>query len=323
MKGRFSLPAGRFLRVAALLLLLLPTGCGKPVATRSPAEPVAPADISDVMGRFEARQKRLEDQLRYWRVFGVLDVETEEESRRNRMQLSGQRMQTLRMRVFGPMSQPAIELWMGRGRLRLVNLDQREVYDLPATAQGLNHLTGIHLDPNRLVDLITGHVGAVAIHPTDLNRVPTVSEVLSIDPQTARLISRRGSVNGRVRYQARYQWPQQAEMHPDGVDQPEETDSGGEVQETPPEPASPPEIPGMKLPPGFQLALPLPAKKKVVKKRVKKRSEPKPVMPSQVVLTWSDKAGADLSGTPKVGFSNPARWKGTPPGFKNARPLGG
>ncbi|MBF0588795.1 MAG: hypothetical protein HQL53_06685 [Magnetococcales bacterium] len=318
------------------------TACSTAPVEKAP--PAAPVDIPKVMARFEAHQAQLGQRLRYWRAEGVLDLETERESRRNRMELAGDRRNTLRMRIYGPMRQPAVELWMGRGTLRLLDLDRRQNHELPANAQGLAQLIGIPIEPARLVDFLLGYVGAVAVAPQNLNAVPTASETLAIDPVSAHLNVRRGVVDGTVRYEASYQWADLPPSESRSSQVSEAKQSASKKNTSIPKRASSakPEsvkLPdGMMLPPGFELALALPAPPRLpttpTKAVQKAKVIPNPQMPSRLLLRWWEKERGTSSWADDDNrielimerWSHPSRhpalWKGPPFGFRTVDSAG-
>ncbi|MBF0191119.1 MAG: hypothetical protein HQL99_08305 [Magnetococcales bacterium] len=170
-----------------------------------------------IVERYLADQTARRQGPSHWAVDGVLDLETPEQERRNRIDLLGSGWERVRLRVQGPFRQVAGELLARGDRVRWVDPEKRAVIEVPASAAGLGHLLGVPIAPERLFQVIMARASRLAsTGPFPLERTGGVTvttrdhERLQLDPTHGRLLERSGAARSGAPYRVAYTWPQEA-----------------------------------------------------------------------------------------------------------------
>lgn len=166
-----------------------------------------------VVERYQQEQGLRREGPSYWAVEGALELETPDQGRRNRIELLGSGWSQVRMRVRGPFREVAAELLARDGRVRWVDPDKRMVTEVPATSEGLYHLIGVPIPPERLFAWIMGQAEAVEpattlpLEPSGARIESRSGERLWLDPESGRIRERTGTVAPGSRYRTVYTWP--------------------------------------------------------------------------------------------------------------------
>ncbi|MBF0460092.1 MAG: hypothetical protein HQL87_01725 [Magnetococcales bacterium] len=190
----------------AVLLALLVSGC----TTLPKKESARWVDPRITQERFQAdRQQRL-DRLHRWQVSGVLEVITERGSRRYRTEIRGEAAQQARVSLLGLMQQVVAVLFAGSQEIRLVDAEKQRIVEVPASAEGLNHLIGIGLQPEELLEAMIGLAGELTERETDISNgwLTRMGERLVLDPETGLMQERSGQTEAGGSYRVVYQWPE-------------------------------------------------------------------------------------------------------------------
>ncbi|MBF0438751.1 MAG: hypothetical protein HQL93_06470 [Magnetococcales bacterium] len=171
-----------------------------------------------VVERYQRDQAARREGFTHWGVEGILDMETPEQGRRNRIDLLGSGEERLRLRAFGPFQQVALEFLAGEQWIRWLDPQKHTVTQVPATVAGMEYLIQIPLVPARFFQMLMGRAGSlspvssalfggeegVAVETQD-------GERLYLDPLRGRVLKRSGeATSGRV-YQVVYTWPEEAQ----------------------------------------------------------------------------------------------------------------
>ncbi|MBF0272850.1 MAG: hypothetical protein HQL98_12410 [Magnetococcales bacterium] len=184
-----------------------------------------------IVERYLADQKARRQGPLHWAVDGVLDLETPEQERRNRIDLLGSGWERVRLRVYGPFRQVAGELLARGDRVRWVDPEKHAVIEVPASAAGLDHLIGVPIPPERLFQVIMARASRLAstgpfpLDPSGAVIVKTRDrEQLRLDPTQGRLLERIGKAGSGTPYRVVYTWPDSSpkgDGEGDGVIMPE------------------------------------------------------------------------------------------------------
>ncbi|MBF0424229.1 MAG: hypothetical protein HQL66_00185 [Magnetococcales bacterium] len=187
--------------------LLLVSGCARP-----PGGGVDSGVTSGIVARYRADQalRRSGALASGWQAEGVLDLDTPKAVRRHRMTLWGEGVAWARLVLFGPFHDIAGELQLSQEWIRLSDPGKREVVEVPATAAGMQHLTGLALLPEALLELVQGRAEASAKPVADADGTAyadtTAGDHLQIDPATGHLLERRGLAPDGTPYVVQYRW---------------------------------------------------------------------------------------------------------------------
>ncbi|MBF0181694.1 MAG: hypothetical protein HQM03_16865 [Magnetococcales bacterium] len=203
----------RWLPACAGLLLL--TSC-----TWTPpwhAEPEVRVSGTQLADRYRLEQERRRQGPSLWGMEGILDLETPDQARRNRIDMVGSGALRIRMRAYGPFHQIAMELLVGTEWIRLVDPGRKTITQVPANAAGMEHLIGLPLPPEHLHRLLMGWAAevrqpeGVMLGGSSASGIEVVAgdgERLRLEPVTGRILERSGEVGEGRRYQAAYVWPE-------------------------------------------------------------------------------------------------------------------
>ncbi|MBF0212834.1 MAG: hypothetical protein HQM00_04615 [Magnetococcales bacterium] len=181
----------------------------------SPPEGAREVPGGVIVERYLADQEARRQGPVHWSVEGVLEMETPEQGRRNRIDLLGSGRERVRMRAYGPFRQVAAELLAWGDRVRWVDPERRSVLEVPANAAGMAHLLGVPIPPERFFQVITGRAAGLSSSgpfPLDENGVTVMTrdgERLRLDPVHGRLLERSGGGKGKgAPYRVVYRWPE-------------------------------------------------------------------------------------------------------------------
>ncbi len=174
-------------------------------------------DGKAVSKRYQHDQAKRHDKALNWSTDAVLDLELQDQGRRNRITMLGSSDQFMRLRAMGPFQQIALELQASTQWIRLLDLHKKSVTQVPATAIGLEHLIEIPLAPTRLLHLILGWGDELAINtPFFAGSFPGIiattqaGEVVHLDITHGLILKRSGEISPRRPYKASYTWPTQS-----------------------------------------------------------------------------------------------------------------
>ncbi|MBF0293918.1 MAG: hypothetical protein HQL96_01910 [Magnetococcales bacterium] len=203
----------RWLPACAGLLLL--TSCAWTPPWRT--EPLVQVSGVQLAERYRLEQERRRQGPSHWGMEGILDLETPDQARRNRIDMVGSGPSRIRMRAFGPFHQIALELLVGAEWIRLVDPGRKTITQVPADAAGMEHLIGLPLPPDRLHRLLLGWAGEMR-QPQGAMLTGSAAagieveagdgERLRLEPASGRILERSGEVGDGRRYQATYVWPE-------------------------------------------------------------------------------------------------------------------
>lgn len=173
--------------------------------------PAIGVDAKTLIPRFQEAQKKRQAAFKHWQAEGTLDIEVHGNGRRNRVKLSGEAADRIRLLIFGPFQQVAVDLLMTPTTLQLTDPARREVVEVPATAAGMAILTGLELQPQRLVKILLAETDPVrqesaAQQDDSLAVTTTTGETLRLDPASASLSGRHGATETGRKFQVLYQW---------------------------------------------------------------------------------------------------------------------
>ncbi|MBF0159383.1 MAG: hypothetical protein HQL58_07640 [Magnetococcales bacterium] len=200
---------------AIALLLLLSTSCAP--LTLPPAPLYGPDAVTEqTLTRLQHDQARRRQQLSFWRISGILDLETSQMERRNRVVLTGEGDQRARFVLYGPFRQVARDLLLTPDYLRMIQPERREWVEVPATAEGLAAITGILLAPQQLLRIMLALVELPVQIDGNYRVIGAGGEQLQFQPETGRLLQRRGGT-GDGRYQVDYHWHAERD-HPERIE---------------------------------------------------------------------------------------------------------
>ncbi|NGZ07724.1 MAG: hypothetical protein G8237_15395 [Magnetococcales bacterium] len=178
-------------------------------------DPVVPPAAETVLERYRVEQLTRKQGPHHWSVEGVLELETPDQGRRNRIDLLGSGWEQVRMRVFGPFRQVAAELLTRGKRVRWVDPDHRAVTEVPATAVGMDYLMGVPIHPERFFQVIMARAGELAAPSAAFDpngrRVRVRSrdgEQLWLDPTWGRIVERASDPENLAPYRVVYGWPE-------------------------------------------------------------------------------------------------------------------
>ncbi|MBF0125931.1 MAG: hypothetical protein HQM02_01860 [Magnetococcales bacterium] len=185
-------------------------------------EPVVRVDGAQLAHRYLDEQKIRSAGAPHWGVEGILDLETPDQARRNRVDMMGSGGERMRLRAFGPFQQVALELLTTPSWMRWVDPQKQRVIQVPATAEGMRHLIGLPLTPPRLFQLVMGRAASLAgpgqgvLFGTAAG-VPVTTregERLLLDPVHGRILERFGEAVPGTPYHAVYAWPERPGVGP-------------------------------------------------------------------------------------------------------------
>ena len=165
----------------------------------------------------EIEQKYLDDQkqrlllAKNWQIQGILDIDHEEQGRRNRITITARQGDHLRLRIYGPFKQVAVDLLVDPLWLQLVKPSEHNVIRVPATPDGMLYLTGYSLDPRDLTQFLTGTAGPLTSMemPTGSGMESTTEqgEQLLLNPLSGLTQKRWVSSTLHNPYSVQYYWP--------------------------------------------------------------------------------------------------------------------
>ena len=184
---------------AVLLTLVLVSSCGTLPSV---------VDPQFTWARFHAdRQQRLA-RFQYWQVAGILEVSTDQGRRRYRTKIQGQGIQRAKVTLFGFMHQVAGMLFAGPEEIRLVDPETHQIIEVPASAAGLDHLIGIALQPEKLLESIIGLADPLKEARVGLPNgwLTQRGEQLVLDPNSGLIQERFGRGEAGSSYQVLYRW---------------------------------------------------------------------------------------------------------------------
>lgn len=195
-----------------LLLVIVPVGCTT-VQTDSVGQEGAAAPSSDeVVRRYGQDQRERVALSERWDMQGVLDIEHPQQGRKNRIVVTAFPGDGLRLRIYGPFQQVALDLLLDPQWMHLIKLDSRQVIRVPATAEGMKYLTGYDMDPLRLKHFILGRADALLVPDEGLsvtknNFMTEQGERVTLRAEDG-LIQQRwyGTPSSGSTYQVNYRW---------------------------------------------------------------------------------------------------------------------
>ncbi|MBF0339964.1 MAG: hypothetical protein HQL95_03260 [Magnetococcales bacterium] len=200
---------GRGGLVVGLLALLL-SACAGPGSMQGKEQTVPGGPILE---RYQSDQSARRKVAQHWSADGVLDLETPDQGRRNRIDLLGSGWERVRLRAYGPFQQVAAELLARGDRVQWVNPDKRSVIEVPASAEGLRHLIGVPIPPERFFRMIMGQAdtlvgeGPFPYEPNGVRVKTRDGEELLLDPKRGVLWERHGAALAGAPYRVVYTWP--------------------------------------------------------------------------------------------------------------------
>lgn len=204
--------AGMFLCIALGVGLSGCTGSSGRVVSPLSSSLEGTYDSSGVLRSFRLDQEKRRRLPQWWWVDGQVEISLKDEARRHRVELFGQRGQFVRMRIFGPFNNIAMELTMVPEWLRLVNPGDRALFEVSADSFGMESLTGLAFNPGWLYPAIVAcaadlHNDAEFSDQT-LSGENRVGEKLWVDASTGLVLQRsRFGVDGKVFF-VDYGWPE-------------------------------------------------------------------------------------------------------------------
>ncbi|OSM04251.1 hypothetical protein [Magnetofaba australis] len=215
----------RAARLALALMVLLGLAACAPVASINDsfraAKPGASPD--QLLEQARAWQVNRDRELpEYWILKGVLDIDHPENGRRNSVMLHGHSSERLRMIVYGPFRQVALEVWLGDQWVDRVDAGNATVTSVPADAFGLAYLTGLELHPRVLINILLGVVDLrdpvqVQQQPGGLFLKTAAGEMLLVTPETGRPLRRQGEARPGMQYHAYYEWGSERGILPERI----------------------------------------------------------------------------------------------------------
>ncbi|MBF0176166.1 MAG: hypothetical protein HQL63_04875 [Magnetococcales bacterium] len=145
-----------------------------------------------------------------WRVEGTLEMDTPKILRRNRMELWGRGVTWARLVLFGPFRDVAGELHLTREWIRLSDPGKRDVVEVPASAEGMQYLTGLSLEPGLLLALLQARAEAATVLPPGEDGgvwadTPTGERLLLV-PDSGRILERHGLAPDGTAFMVQYLW---------------------------------------------------------------------------------------------------------------------
>ncbi|MBF0627073.1 MAG: hypothetical protein HQL91_02525 [Magnetococcales bacterium] len=185
-----------------------------------------PAEL--IVGRYQVDQSARRYRPLHWAVDGVLDLETPDQERRNRIDLLGSGPDRVRLRAYGPFRQVAAELITRDNRLRWVDPESRSVIEVPASSEGLHYLLGVPIPPGRFFQVIMARAegllpltGQLSLEPNGVAVTTRDGEQLRLDPADGRILERSGRPRFSAAYHVVYTWPDPAKNIDGGLLMPE------------------------------------------------------------------------------------------------------
>ncbi|MBF0107579.1 MAG: hypothetical protein HQL76_00170 [Magnetococcales bacterium] len=203
--------------VLAAVLILGIAGCaGGPDPEKR--EPVGHTRIDPIdhpgMKRFRSDQKQRQRLTGSWQVDGSMEIQLKDDVRRHRMELEGRGGQQIRLRIFGPFRNVAMELTMIPEWLRLVHPGDRVRLEVAAERSGMAALTGLAFNPSWLYPALMGcaaePAGSMIREKETLVGDSRSGEKLWIDSRTGALKKRTRVGNGGRPFTVEYEWPEQS-----------------------------------------------------------------------------------------------------------------
>ncbi len=202
------LPSCRTVIAWVCLASLMMAGC-----VAGPSTPVLEGTaLQRLLALHQREQSSRRAQLQQWLVQGFFDFESENGGRRHRLVVRGEGDRRARVRVFGPFQQIVLSLWLGEEEIHFLDANRKETVIVPSNARGLAYLTGIWMEPRRLIEVLTGLGGGEGIRGDSSDDLMTATgERLRLDGASGRILERsRHNVSG-YSWSVVYTWPTTAE----------------------------------------------------------------------------------------------------------------
>ncbi|MBF0454543.1 MAG: hypothetical protein HQL72_06955 [Magnetococcales bacterium] len=201
-------PLGFSPLISRVLALLFLSGCSTSLTPQNNLTPLIPEEIKATYRTDQEQRRQLSSS---WQIQGILDIDHEEEGRRNRIEIESRPNSSLRFRIFGPFQQVAFHLLMDPQWLQLIKPDKREIIRVPATMAGMHYLTGYRLNPHHLYHFFMAKAAPLDGLPTltakGVQSTTQQGERLMIDPANGYLLERwQGASQSDSPYVGRYRW---------------------------------------------------------------------------------------------------------------------
>ncbi len=206
IRNRFfsAVPPHRVVFLFAVLLPLALVGC---VGGPSP-QTLEGSSLQQLLDRHRQEQSLRRSRLKRWQVKGFFDLESENGGRRHRVEVQGEGDRRARVRVFGPFQQIAMSLWLGKDKIHFLAATQKEVITVPSTARGLAYLTGIWMEPKRLLEILTGMTAGDVVRGKSSGDLTTAGgERLLLEDGSGLLKERSHQSVSGYSWQVVYAWP--------------------------------------------------------------------------------------------------------------------
>ena len=181
------------------------------------------ADLSQQsVQQFTAAQTQQQHNLRFWRIAGIIEIESPKNNRRHRIELVGERDEKARLAIYGPFHQVARQLTFDATTIHMVMAEKSAGITVPANSAGFQQLTGMSLEPRQLFRFLLHWVelpllgnGQETTDPEYLELRSASGEQLRLQRSSSQLIERRGQ-QGTLPYKVTYRWQAHA-THPDRI----------------------------------------------------------------------------------------------------------
>ena len=194
-------------------LIFLLGGCSIIPWLQQPSSDFQQWRPSEIRAKYKHDQQQRRQLAGEWQLQAILDVEHPEHGRRNRLTISSQHKEQLRLRIYGPFKQIAVDLIADSKWLNLIKPNERKVVRVPATAAGMAYLTGYAINPLELLQFFLGQAAPLATPPTQSKNGLTAQtqqqEQLTIDPNRGYILQRYSPAQAIPPYSASYLWPEQ------------------------------------------------------------------------------------------------------------------